>query len=153
MSDSSSPRPEAGGDVDVIEAIVTLRPTTLRRLDKRFVPGFACKICGCYWAPGHDTFTVEHHDSDCTASAIRAQLTALRARLEEGERWIPVSERLPDNNRVVLGCSDGGTVKGCMYVGKRFIWDEFDWPGEPPRIVAWRELPKPYSLPPSGGTE
>lgn len=61
--------------------------------------------------------------------------------------WIPVSERLPEDETEVLVCSNLNNIAVC--IGSRsteikgaFIWYTSSWMfGE---VVAWQPLPKPY---------
>ena len=64
--------------------------------------------------------------------------------LREQTRWIPVSERLPDMDEVVLGVDSSGDIR------KAELWDDcgeikwfsngcYDVP-----IKAWMPLPQPY---------
>lgn len=61
-------------------------------------------------------------------------------------RWIPVDERLPDDEIDVLVCNKQGDIELCCgskstEVGT-FIWYTSGWRfGE---VVAWMPLPEPY---------
>ena len=58
--------------------------------------------------------------------------------LENNGKWIPVSERLPDEDTVVyLACCDDGYVASIMYSGGRWLIDGNN-------IIAWMPLPEPY---------
>ena len=91
---------------------------------------------------------------DCASidylKGANAELAALRTRLEEAEareRWIPVSERLPDNERRVLVHVElpGRTsfCTGANYSEYGCHIDDSDDNGS--GVVAWRELPEPYT--------
>lgn len=59
--------------------------------------------------------------------------------IEPDLKWIPVSERLPENGHYYLWCSDGGSVQSDYY------WNGFDNGKKYGyNIVAWQPLPEPY---------
>ena len=81
-----------------------------------------------------------------------SKLTALRARLEAAERenrWVPVSERLPEPYRAVFTQTvDGTYVEQHIFpyngiCGSGVMWSEV-------APLAWQELPAPYQ--PTGET-
>lgn len=59
--------------------------------------------------------------------------------LAQPQRWIPMSERMPENGHYYLWCSNGGNVQSDYY------WDGFE-NGQKYgyTIVAWMPLPEPY---------
>ena len=64
--------------------------------------------------------------------------------LEAEQRWIPVSERLPDSWEIVLLATKFGVQKGCVYnsVTNDLVWTDgeyFMFEG----VTHWRPLPQP----------
>ena len=53
--------------------------------------------------------------------------------------WIPVEERLPDNNENVLVTTDMGLIASGYVAHGTWITDQ-----EPDRPIAWRPFPEPY---------
>ena len=79
--------------------------------------------------------------------AIETAISALEK--QERERWIPVTERLPEYEKEVLTCDDsGGMSVGYLYspgFGHADRW-HVDFTYSPVyHIVAWRPLPEPYT--------
>lgn len=63
---------------------------------------------------------------------------------QEKDRWIPVTERLPEYGQVVMWCNENGSVFSSAITYKRGD----DWAiGKRHRykkVLAWRPLPEPY---------
>lgn len=78
---------------------------------------------------------------------LQRAIKALPPVTPQESRWIPVTERLPEYNKEVLTCSDGGFIEiqslenSCN--GAYWEDQEGDWSysGE---VTAWMPLPEPY---------
>lgn len=66
--------------------------------------------------------------------AIRMGVDALLAE----RRWIPVSDRVPEDDRLVIVCTEWG------YVYTDYYFEDNPEYWELAHIVAWQDLPKAY---------
>lgn len=56
--------------------------------------------------------------------------------------WISCKERLPEDSRSVLICTnDGGLAEG-SYNANEKMWYQFRWGVKNAKVIAWCELPK-----------
>ena len=62
--------------------------------------------------------------------------------LREKSKWIPCSERLPEDNTNVIVCFYSGTVTEMRYWGNGIFQGIYEHTAK--TIVAWMPLPKPY---------
>lgn len=96
-----------------------------------------CDGCTLLYAQG----TVGQHLKDIE--------TAIRV-LENQPRWIPVSERLPEDNTLVLvtvkvGNREPKVRSGSYYMDGYFHIDNGDcWNSRDKELLAWLPLPEPY---------
>ena len=93
-----------------------------------------------------DTITVTIMSND----VIRDTLNKLPS--VQPQRWIPVTERLPENRRETYWvCTDTEAQCECRWTNNRFGiaetdewgWSIFDYP-QYSKVVAWMTLPEPY---------
>lgn len=56
------------------------------------------------------------------------------------EKWIPVSERLPEKYAYTLWCASSGYVRSDYFNGE--FWEDAKKLGY--EVIAWMPLPKPY---------
>ena len=62
----------------------------------------------------------------------------------EQTRWIPVSEKLPEEGLDVLACFYNGEGNYKMMVSRRSDYNYWSGVGRTADMVAWMPLPKPY---------
>ena len=71
-----------------------------------------------------------------TKIAIRTGICALH--LQADRRWIPVSDRVPEDDRLVIVCTESGQVYTDYYFDdKPDFW-------RLAKIIAWMDLPRAY---------
>lgn len=89
--------------------------------------------------------SIPNSDAERTKEAIDMAIKALQQ-----TAWIPVGERLPDIDQIVLICTgDGQITDGYRWNSEDWFlaWGEFNGEhtgGEYIHIVAWMPLPEPY---------
>jgi len=85
--------------------------------------------CGC-----HDSLYIS--DKDWNTRPIEDTLRARIAELEEANRWIPVSERLPNHNRLVEVSND---INVAMAFYENSVWFDIDKGVYLTDVTHWRE--------------
>ena len=73
----------------------------------------------------------------CYVNGMTDAEKIIRKHMNDG--WIPVEERLPDNNEIVLVTTDMGLITFGYIAHGTWITDQ-----EPDYPIAWRPLPEPY---------
>ena len=59
--------------------------------------------------------------------------------IDQFNKWIPVTERLPENDTAVIVATDNGIVFQCLYA-----YDGWDlWDGHSVNVTHWMPLPEP----------
>lgn len=88
-------------------------------------------------------------DNDEKVKTIETCIMLVRE-AEETERWIPVSERLPEPRMAVLGYAPRYQNIYALYYDSAYGWmvwspvrDDF-FPNSQGEIIAWMPLPEPY---------
>ena len=102
-----------------------------------------CKRCGANENRIHGFCSMECRTAWEYEDDIR-DLTARIAELEEKQRWIPVSERLPEDKKhymaVVINCFNGSReIYRLRYYGDG-NW--FSWASESNAVTHWKEEPE-----------
>lgn len=89
--------------------------------------------------------TLETIDNNYEIFVCERQALDSAIELLDRSEWIPVSERLPENNGCMLVTIDDAIEFGKYEDGEWSIWvcehwDEWDAKG----VIAWMPLPEPY---------
>lgn len=70
--------------------------------------------------------------------------TAIKAINKVESRWIPVSERLPEESTAVLIWCPARKNIYCAYLEEKQWWIFGTYQKVPFKVIAWQSLPKPY---------
>lgn len=92
-----------------------------------------CNSCGAYTTFGYAE--VSHWNARPIEDTLRAELAALKEQM----RWIPVSERLPEDDTSVLIFIENETYYAAFAYG--VFWEISDFALE--GVTHWRPLPTP----------
>ena len=92
-----------------------------------FQPG-SCKVCPYYDEGIHDCAGVLGKDILQYIQQLEAQV----------HRWIPVEERLPEKNEVVIVCCDDGFIDALIYRDGRFRYQG----AADESVTHWMPLPE-----------
>ena len=68
---------------------------------------------------------------------LEAENERLHEALESQPRWVPISERLPEEDQRVIVTSEFGNVGLSLYWKKSYFWNNN-------YVIAWMPLPEPY---------
>ena len=97
---------------------------------KSMIDEEVCEECPLYGTTGTD-----HCEKDCVRLAINALSSS-----ENPNKWIPVSERLPEKYTYTLWCASSGYVRSDYFNGE--FWE--DAKKYCYEVVAWMPLPESY---------
>lgn len=90
---------------------------------------------------------LEEIEQEQSYNSINPELNGDTISRQAEPMWIPVSEKLPEEGKEVLTCSNGGFIEiqsfenshGNIYwENKNGDWTDID------EVIAWMPLPKPY---------
>ena len=84
----------------------------------------------------------ERHRHDRYVDFELAEAEELR-KLKEQLRWIPVTERLPEDCFVLVYTVDKIVGEACFFDGDKFYWAGSDDYAEPIAVTHWMPLPEP----------
>ena len=90
---------------------------------------------------------------DCSHDYPAETIELIESALEllEQDRWIPIAERMPEENDFVLVTVSGEDVRGCAWKDSMALavwtnqWNLVDANLVSYTISAWRPLPEPYT--------
>ena len=111
-------------------------------------PGQFCVVYECedgsVWSRPYGMFVseVDHDKYPDVKQKYRFELVEDAAEKEEFGRWIPCSERLPENAMNVIAQFSSGTVTELRYAGNGIFEGIYEYSTKV--IIAWMPLPEPY---------
>lgn len=96
-----------------------------------------CKDCCLYDTDAcrYGSYALEHNMSLNCDDFIVEHNKAYQQGRADATRWIPCSERLPEENEHVLASLKNGEIEGCAFWKESLFWQN---------VIAWMPLPEPY---------
>lgn len=113
-------------------------------------PGQFCVVYECedgsVWSRPYGMFVseVDHGKYPDEKQKYRFELVEDAAEKEEFGRWVPCSERLPENAMNVIAQFSSGTVTELRYAGNGIFEGIYEYEYSTKVIIAWMPLPEPY---------
>ena len=95
------------------------------------------EIGGLRGQAGSECTSEDHYIKKAWEHCLDRVVGIILKRMNDG--WIPVEERLPDNNEDVLVTTDAGLITFGYFSHGKWITDQ-----EPDYPIAWRPLPEAY---------
>lgn len=105
-----------------------------------------------YWSPVKKEELIQHlaayEDTGITPDQLKiineeySRMSHELAMFRQQNRWIPVTEKLPDEGQAVLVTRTSRL--GNYVTNDEYDWDYCAWESDADDIIAWMPLPEPY---------